>query len=53
MRKAQHHAWKPNNTPYDTNNENPAHGLDMISSRQRMKTLNFNDNKSQKKHSPQ
>ena len=34
--------------PYNTNNENPAHGLDMISGRQRIETLNFNDNKSQK-----
>ena len=40
MRKAHHHAWKPNNTPYNTNNENSAYGLGMISSRQRTeKTL--------------
>ena len=39
MREAHPHAWKPNNTPCNTNNENPAHGLGRISSRQRIETL--------------
>lgn len=44
--KANHFARKPNSVPCNTYNENFAHGFDRVSSGQRLKMMNLNENKS-------